>query len=304
MIKNRRKAVCVLTMALLLIFSMTGCGTEKLDNTVKNEEKADSWMDSTNASAQEKKSSQDEKSDDSKKSDKKEESRESKDKAEKEEYFDLESAGDDKVDYSKYEDKKGSGPNTGTGSSDENGSDGQSGDITYSDGTSTEEGEYDTDPIPEGMQNPVEPGDIDIDTTKSNTCYLSISCGTILDNMENLTEGKETLVPSDGIIYEQREVTFYEGESVSDVLLRETQNNRIHLEYSFTPGYNSNYIEGINNLYEFDCGKGSGWMYCVNGWYPNYGCSRYIVQAGDVIEWNYTCDLGRDLGVDWMSQKP
>mgnify|MGYP000547412666 FL=1 len=72
------------------------------------------------------------------------------------------------------------------------------------------------------------------------------------------------------------------------------------MEYSFTPVYNSDYIEGINNLYEYDCGRGSGWMYCVNGWYPNYGCSRYIVQPGDEIEWHYTCDFGRDLGVDWM----
>ena len=23
---------------------------------------------------------------------------------------------------------------------------------------------------------------------------------------------------------------------------------------------------------------------------------RYIVQEGDEIQWNYTCDLGRDLG--------
>ena len=36
-------------------------------------------------------------------------------------------------------------------------------------------------------------------------------------------------------------------------------------------------------------------MYCVNDWYPNYGCGVYQVKAGDVIEWNYTCDLGLDL---------
>ena len=64
--------------------------------------------------------------------------------------------------------------------------------------------------------------------------------------------------------------------------------------------YNSHYIEGINNLYEFDCGELSGWMYSVNGWYPNYGCSRYQVQDGDVIEWHYTCDLGEDLGQYWI----
>ena len=44
------------------------------------------------------------------------------------------------------------------------------------------------------------------------------------------------------------------------------------------------------------------WMYCVNDWYPNYGCGQYVVKNGDVIEWNYTCDLGKDLGQDWMGE--
>ena len=118
--------------------------------------------------------------------------------------------------------------------------------------------------------------------------------------MEDLTANKESLVPSNGVIYKKQTVTFYEGESVFDVLLRECQNNKIHMEYSWTPMYNSHYIEGINNLYEFDCGELSGWMYSVNGWYPNYGCSRYQVQDGDVIEWHYTCDLGEDLGQYWI----
>ena len=55
------------------------------------------------------------------------------------------------------------------------------------------------------------------------------------------------------------------------------------------------YVDGINNLFEFDGGRWSGWMYCVNKWYPNYGCGIYYVKPGDVIEWNYTCDLGLDL---------
>ena len=43
-------------------------------------------------------------------------------------------------------------------------------------------------------------------------------------------------------------------------------------------------------------------MYCVNDWYPNYGCGQYVVKNGDVIKWNYTCDLGKDLGQDWMGE--
>ena len=36
-------------------------------------------------------------------------------------------------------------------------------------------------------------------------------------------------------------------------------------------------------------------MYEVNDWFPNYGCSRYEVKNGDVIEWQYTCNLGADI---------
>ena len=56
-------------------------------------------------------------------------------------------------------------------------------------------------------------------------------------------------------------VTFYEGESVFNVLQRTCKQQKIHMEFSNTPIYNSAYIEGINNLYEFDVGNLSGWMY-------------------------------------------
>ena len=68
------------------------------------------------------------------------------------------------------------------------------------------------------------------------------------------------------------------------------------MEFENTPIYNSAYIEDINNLYEFDCGELSGWMYKVNDWFPNYGVSRYKLEQGDLVEFVYTCDFGRDVG--------
>lgn len=155
--------------------------------------------------------------------------------------------------------------------------------------------QYHTDPIPEGKPKPVEPQNAKV-TDKKMHCTLSIECSTILDNMKDLDEEKVELVPEDGIIFAKKEVEFKEGESVFDVLKRETKDNKIHMEFVDTPMYNSAYIEGINNLYEFDCGNLSGWMYKVNDWFPNYGCSRYQLKDGDVVEWVYTCDLGRDVG--------
>lgn len=156
--------------------------------------------------------------------------------------------------------------------------------------------QYMTEPVPEGKPAPVEPQDTAVDTTVTHTCTFSISCETILDNMDECVENKKFLVPGDGIIFPATEVEFSEGESVFDVLQRLCRENKIHMESSWTPMYNSAYVEGINNLYEFDVGSLSGWMYSVNGWFPNYGCSRYALQNGDVVNWVYTCDLGYDVG--------
>lgn len=170
----------------------------------------------------------------------------------------------------------------------------------YSDGNDTEQDKYLTDPVPQGKPMPVEPENQEIDDEKTYTCTFSIECSTILNNLEDLDPDKLELVPSDGVILPPTTVTFNEGESVFDVLQRVCKENNIHLESSWTPIYNSAYIEGIHNLYEFDCGNLSGWTYRVNGWYPNYGCSRYQLVQGEVVEWRYTCDLGKDVGCDWM----
>lgn len=132
--------------------------------------------------------------------------------------------------------------------------------------------------------------------TAAHTCQISIECSTILNNWGDLNESKAEFVPSDGWILYPSEVEFTPGETVFDVLKRVCADTGIHMSSRYTPMYGSYYIEGINQLYEFDCGQNSGWMYRVNGWYPNYGCSSYEVSDGDNIEWRYTCDLGVDVG--------
>ena len=156
--------------------------------------------------------------------------------------------------------------------------------------------QYHTDPVPQGKPQPVEPEETKPDTSQQATCTISISCATILNNMDKCDESKRALIPADGTILAASTVTFSPGESVFDVLQRVCRERKIPMEFSWTPIYNSAYIEGIYNLYEFDVGDGSGWMYKVNDWFPNYGCSRYQVQQGDVICWVYTCDLGYDVG--------
>lgn len=138
------------------------------------------------------------------------------------------------------------------------------------------------------------------DDKAQHTVKLSISCSTILNNKEQFNSEKLELLPESGMILDTSEMTYEEGETVFDVLVRATKDNKIHMEYTGSSTYNTNYIEGIHNIYEFDCGPLSGWMYKVNGVFPNYGCSNYKLKDGDVIEWVYTCDLGKDVGGDKM----
>lgn len=137
---------------------------------------------------------------------------------------------------------------------------------------------------PESNQEPV-----------SKYVTISITCHTILNNLDKVSDNKKGIIPSNGVILSQKQVEINDGDTVFDVLLRETRKQRIHMDFVESPVYGSAYIKGINNIYEFDAGELSGWMYSVNGVFPNYGCSIYNLNDGDVIQWMYTCDLGKDL---------
>ena len=104
-------------------------------------------------------------------------------------------------------------------------------------------------------------------------CTFSIDCKTLLDHLDELESGKRALVPANGVLLASRSVSFTAGESVFDVLKRVCRQNGLQMEFTMTPVYQSAYIEGIGNLYEFDGGPTSGWMYSVNGAYPNCGSS-------------------------------
>lgn len=132
----------------------------------------------------------------------------------------------------------------------------------------------------------------------ANTCTLEIRCDTLLQHLDELSPGKADLVPEDGILLEKTTVSFESGDSVFDVLRRCLRERNVHFEYVDSKAYGSTYIEGIGNLYEFDCGEQSGWLYFVNGISPGLGCSGYTVANGDEIVFAYTCDMGADLGVE------
>lgn len=161
--------------------------------------------------------------------------------------------------------------------------------------TATVTDRYQTDPVPDDKPKPTEPQDA---VTKESvyTCTVSISCATVLQNMERCDPSKRELIPADGWILAPVTVSFEEGESAFDMLLRVCRENGIHMEYSETPLYNSVYIEGIQNLYEFDVGPLSGWMCEVNGRFPNCSLSHHTLHENDTVRLVYTCNCGQDVG--------
>lgn len=151
----------------------------------------------------------------------------------------------------------------------------------------------------ENSENPEKNEKNEKTTPKGHTCFLSVRCDTLVSNIGNMKPEKAKIVPSDGIVFAEKEVEFFAKESVFNVLKREMKKSGIHFEFTNTPVFGSAYIEGIANIYEFDCGELSGWMYKVNGEFPKFGCSQYILKDGDKIEWVYTCDLGKDVGENY-----
>ena len=134
-----------------------------------------------------------------------------------------------------------------------------------------------------------------------NVCTITILCDSALASPD-CDPDILAILPADGCILAETETPFSDGDSVFDILKAVCRERKIHMESMETPLYHCAYIEGISNLYEFDCGSLSGWMYAVNGEYPPFGCSRYPVKAGDRITVRYTCALGEDIGGDYASQ--
>lgn len=97
-----------------------------------------------------------------------------------------------------------------------------------------------------------------------------------------------------GVILKSTRVAYESGNTVLDLLKKVTKQNKIQMEYQGSGG--TAYIEGIQNLYEFDKGPKSGWMYSVNGIFAKKGAGLTEVKPGDRIEWVYTLDLGKDIG--------
>ena len=117
---------------------------------------------------------------------------------------------------------------------------------------------------------------------------MTIRCDTVIDE-----DDKPSSIPDDGVILPVTTFTLGEGETAYDILLEASKRYDIRIDNRGGDG--SAYIAGIQYLYEYDYGSLSGWMYRVNGAFPDVGCQGYALSDGDVIEWLYTKEIGKDL---------
>lgn len=99
----------------------------------------------------------------------------------------------------------------------------------------------------------------------------------------------KTSLAEDAIILPLSEVEIAKGDSVYDVLIRVAKKEKIAVDAS------GGYVFGINYLGEFDAGELSGWIYRVNGEKASVGSDSFILSDGDVVEWLYSCEAGKDL---------
>ncbi|WP_246362192.1 S-layer homology domain-containing protein [Paenibacillus alba] len=112
-----------------------------------------------------------------------------------------------------------------------------------------------------------------------------------------VTLSVDKLTINKGYVISESNVELKAGDSVWSVFQRELNSRGISYTSKWFDKYNSIYVESIDGDGEFDHGSGSGWMYSVNGTYPGFGASSYVLKQGDRIQWRYTTNLGVDLGV-------
>ena len=119
---------------------------------------------------------------------------------------------------------------------------------------------------------------------------IAIRCEKAVENWDKLNNSakNESVVPKSGIILDMQDYNAKEGDTAFDVLKSACESNGISLNYTGNVKRKTIYINGINGLYERDCGSASGWVYSINNEFPTASSGGYTVKDGDIIEFHFT----------------
>ena len=126
-------------------------------------------------------------------------------------------------------------------------------------------------------------------TPVSITCTIAIDCSSISGNGALTAAGNPQLEPYavNPYILAPTVITVSDSNGDGRVGVDEAIKqacNTYGIQYEFK---GSNYLKGMNYLYEFNAGPNSGWMYKVNGRIPNKGCNTYYLGGSEDILWYY-----------------
>ena len=132
------------------------------------------------------------------------------------------------------------------------------------------------------------------DGAVETTCTVQINCSLLLDKDLKGT-GLETLVPANGVILDTTKVSIKPGDTVYDVTLKITKEQKIHMESEGSQAMGNLYVAAIANIYEKTYNSKSGWVYLINGSQPGIGSGLQELKAGDQLVWAYSLDMGNDL---------
>ena len=121
-------------------------------------------------------------------------------------------------------------------------------------------------------------------------------CADTLSHMDLIDESVNTadVIPADGIVLEYCEVWLPDGATAFDALTLAARQQNVRVNGSGT--LYGVYVSAIGHIAEFGFGSMSGWLYSVNGEYPEMSCADYKLADGDAVEFHYTCDYSAGTG--------
>ncbi len=120
-------------------------------------------------------------------------------------------------------------------------------------------------------------------------------------NRDTVRFSVDALTIDRGYLVSQTTVTLRTGDTVWSVLERVLQEKGIDYTSDSSGG---RYVTSIDGIGEFDHGPGSGWMYSVNGTFPDQAMDKYRLSDGDTIRIRYTTDYGEDVGDNYEEKPP
>ena len=119
------------------------------------------------------------------------------------------------------------------------------------------------------------------------TITISADCSEALLYPEKAQ--RTLLLPEDGYVIAPAEIMLFEGSTAFDALIEAAKELKITVDH--TGSAMGMYVSGIGQLYEFDYGSESGWLYYVNDEKPSLASSGYVLKNGDTVRFSYTTHL-------------